>query len=95
MRTLLKVCRTRNMKLAPSKFQLGRNVIYGGSVLKASAHRGGASLDVCISTTQDKLYVFLDIQTTTYRWTCRPINQMDTWSHAVISLPKEAMHKFC
>ena len=66
MRVLLSVCRSRNMKLAPSKFPLGRLGIYGGSVLEAAMHNEDDKPAVYISPTQEKLDVFLNIQSPTY-----------------------------
>ena len=65
MKTLLNICRIRNMKLAPSKFQLGTRVIYRGTVLEASRHKVDRKRSVYISPTQEKLEAFLNFQTPT------------------------------
>ena len=58
LRTLFTVCRNRNMKLAPSKFQLGRKVIYGGTLLEAGRQYGDSETGVYMSPTQEKLEAF-------------------------------------
>ena len=36
MKTLLKICRAHNMKLAALKFKMGQRVVYRGTMLEAS-----------------------------------------------------------
>ena len=49
------------MKIAPSKFQLGSSVIFGGTVIESQNHAGGKT--VYLSPTQEKLDAFLDFPT--------------------------------
>ena len=38
MKKLLTICREKNMKIAPSKFQLCSSVVFGGTVIEAQHH---------------------------------------------------------
>ena len=52
MKTLLKICRARNMKLAPSKFQMVQRVVYRGTMLEASKQMCDRDLSAYISPIQ-------------------------------------------
>ena len=40
LKKLLTVCRKRNMKISPSKFQVGSSVVFGGTVIEALHQKG-------------------------------------------------------
>ena len=61
MKKLLNICKEKNMKIAPSKFQLGSSVVFGGTVIESQNHVGGKT--VYLSPTQEKLDAFLDFPT--------------------------------
>ena len=52
--------RERNMKISPSKFQVGSNVTFGGAVIEAVQQVGDAKKTVFLSLNQEKLDAFLD-----------------------------------
>ena len=49
------------MKIAPSKFQVGSSVTFGGTVIEAVNQKGDPNRTVFLSPTQDKLEAFLNI----------------------------------
>ena len=63
MKKLLTICREKNMKIAPSKFQLGSSVVFGGTVIEAQHHIGDPRKTVFLSPTSTKLESFLDFPT--------------------------------
>merc|ERR1712055_462299 len=63
MKKLLDVCRARNMKISPSKFQLGPKVTYGGVVLEATRVVGDPRRTVFMTPTEEKLAAFLNFPT--------------------------------
>ena len=63
MKKLLTICKKRNMKLAPSKFQLGSSVIFGGTQIEAQSQMGDPRKTVYLSPTPKKLEAFLDFPT--------------------------------
>ena len=64
MKKLLDVCRSRNMKISPSKFQLGPKFTNGGVVLEATRVEGDARRTVFMTHTEEKLEAFLNFPTT-------------------------------
>ena len=88
MKKLLDVCRARNMKISPSKFQLGPKVVYGGTVLEATKVVGGSKRTVFMNLTNEKLEAFInfpipsckkDIQSI-----CGPAVQLKRWTPGLI-----------
>ena len=63
MKKLLTICREKNMKIAPSKFQLGSSVVFRGTVIEAQHHIGDPRKTVSLSPTPKKLEAFLDFPT--------------------------------
>ena len=63
MKKLLTICREKNMKIAPSKFQLGSSVVFGGTLIEAQHHIGDPRKTVLLSPTPKKLEAFLDFPT--------------------------------
>ena len=63
VRALLLVCRKKNMKSSPGKFQLERRVVYGGVVIEATRQQGDKSAGVYLSPIEEKLKTFLEIST--------------------------------
>ena len=63
LKKLLTLCRNRNMKLSPSKFQIGSSVVFGGTVIEAQHQKGDSKKTVFLSPTQQKLDAFLDFPT--------------------------------
>ena len=52
LKKLLTICRKRNMKISPSKFQVGSSVVFGGTVIEAQQQKGDAKRTVFLSPTQ-------------------------------------------
>ena len=67
MKKLLSICRERNIKSCPSKFQLGQSVVYGGTVSEATKLVGDSKKTVFISPTQEKLDAFLNFPTPSWK----------------------------
>ena len=51
------------MKIAPSKFQVGSSVVFGGTVIEALSQKGDQKRTVLLSPTKDKLDAFLNFPT--------------------------------
>ena len=51
------------MKIAPSKFQLGSSVVFGGTLIEAQSQMGDPRKTVYLSPTPKKLEAFLDFPT--------------------------------
>ena len=62
MEQVLKVCRKRNMKLSPSKFQCARQVTFGGVNIEALKQRGDTETRVYLTPEDEKIQKFLDIE---------------------------------
>ena len=58
LKKLLTICRKRNMKISPSKFQVGSSVVFGGTVIEAQHQKGDSKRTVFLSHTQQKLEAF-------------------------------------
>ena len=58
MKKLLEICRSLNMKIAPSKLQLGPSVVFGGVLIEAATQVGDHRKTVFMSPTQKKLAYF-------------------------------------
>ena len=67
---------SRNIKLAPCKFQIGQCITYGGPVLEGSKQKGDKDLSVNISPTQEKQDAFLDFKTPTCKKDIQSICRM-------------------
>ena len=79
MKKLLDVCRDRNMKISPSKFQLGPKVTYGGIVLEATKVVGDSKRTVFMTPTDEKLEAFLNFPTPSiHLWGSRTVKKMDS-----------------
>ena len=62
MEQVLKVCRKKNMKLSPSKFQCARQVTFGGVNIEALKQRGDTETRVYLTPEDEKIQKFLDIE---------------------------------
>ena len=52
LKKLLTICRKRNMKISPSKFQVCSSVVFGGTVIEAHQQKGDSKRTVFLSPTQ-------------------------------------------
>ena len=90
---VLSICRKRNMKISPSKFQVGSIVTYGGIVIEAVQHEDDDKKTVFLSPTQEKLDAFLDFQEghPVNLWSCGPAETLDAWVDDREPLPSETV----
>ena len=51
LKKLLTICRKTNMRLSPSKFQVGSSVVFGGTVIEAQHQKGYSKRTVFLSPT--------------------------------------------
>ena len=81
LRSLLEVCRTKNMKLKPQKFTCGTSVTYGGCVLSSVGTNG--SRQVLITPETAKLDALLNIDRPTTKRGAQVVigmlNQLSGW----------------
>ena len=65
MDEVLKVCRKKNMKISPSKFQCAKQVTFGGVTIAIEAlkQKGDTQRRVYLTPEDEKIQKFLDIQT--------------------------------
>ena len=98
MKMLLNVCRSRNMKISPSKFQLGPKVTYGGVVLEAMKVVGDTRRTVFMSPTEEKLEAFINFPTPSCKKDiqsiCGAAAQLKRWTPALM-LESAALQKLC
>ena len=59
LKKFLTICKKRNMKISPSKFQVGSSVVFGSTVIEALHQKGDPKRTVLLSPTQAKLDAFL------------------------------------
>ena len=65
LRKLLMICRSKNIKLNPSKFSIGHEVTFGGVELKGVKEKGDTTRRVYITPAERRLEEFLAIETST------------------------------
>ena len=98
MKKLLDVCRARNMKISPSKFQLGPKVTYGGVVLEATRVVGDARKTVFMTPTDEKLEAFINFPTPSCKKDiqsiCGAAAQLKRWTPALM-LESAGLQKLC
>ena len=70
MRRVFDVCKERNIKLNPSKLQVGTSISFGGVQIEAARGQGTQASTVTMSPLQSKLDEFLDLETPTNRKHC-------------------------
>ena len=63
MKKMLNVCKKKNVKLNPDKLQLGRKVTFGGIDIETCKGVGDTRRTVYLSTSEEKLQAFFDLQT--------------------------------
>ena len=74
------------MKIAPSKFQVGSSVVFGGTVIEALSQKGDQKRTFLLSPTKDKLDAFLNFPTPSGRGSGAQV--LDSWPH--VDQPKLA-----
>ena len=62
MEDVLKVCKKKNMKLSPSKFQCARQFTFGGVTIEALKQKGDTQRRVYLTPEDEKIQNFLDIK---------------------------------
>ena len=92
MKKLLTICRDLNMKIAPSKLQLGSSVVFGGVLIEAETQIGDQRKTVFLTPTQKRLDAFLDFPTPSCRKDIQSImgavTQLKRWCPGIMLLSK-------
>ena len=84
LRALLSTCREKNMKLNPSKFNVGHSVTFGGVELTGKIKPGDSERRVYITPAKKRLEEFFKLETPTCRADVQRIvglaNQLKRWT---------------